>query len=127
MPNNARTAIALERASAEPIKSSHPRSVRVRRRRSEKIFLDSEPHPGYGGCGRVPAGEGRPRAPLTQPAARATLSHRWERVCSGKEKKMPPVPTLSRETIERARQMYREGARVRDICAATGMRVGTLY
>ena len=40
---------------------------------------------------------------------------------------MPPVPTLSRETIERARQMYREGARVRDICAATGMSVGTLY
>jgi AcrR family transcriptional regulator len=31
------------------------------------------------------------------------------------------------ERIERARQMYRDGARVRDICAATGMSVGTLY
>jgi AcrR family transcriptional regulator len=33
----------------------------------------------------------------------------------------------ARETIDRARQMYREGARVADICAATGMAVGTLY
>ena len=40
---------------------------------------------------------------------------------------MPPVPAHTRETIERAREMYREGARVRDICAATGMSVGTLY
>ena len=40
---------------------------------------------------------------------------------------MPPVPANTTETIERARQMYREGARVRDICAATGMSVGTLY
>ena len=40
---------------------------------------------------------------------------------------MPPVPANTMETIERARDMYREGARVRDICAATGMSVGTLY
>ena len=40
---------------------------------------------------------------------------------------MPPVPTHPMETIERARQMYREGVRVRDICAAVGMSVGTLY
>jgi AcrR family transcriptional regulator len=40
---------------------------------------------------------------------------------------MPPVPTRNPETIERARKMYEEGARVRDICAATGMSVGTLY
>jgi AcrR family transcriptional regulator len=40
---------------------------------------------------------------------------------------MPPVPTHPRETIERARQMYAQGARVRDICAATGMSIGTLY
>jgi hypothetical protein len=31
------------------------------------------------------------------------------------------------ERIERARQMYRDGAPVRDICAATGMSTGTLY
>jgi AcrR family transcriptional regulator len=40
---------------------------------------------------------------------------------------MPPVPTRPLETILRARQMYREGARVSDICAATGMSVGALY
>jgi AcrR family transcriptional regulator len=40
---------------------------------------------------------------------------------------MPPVPMHPPETIERARKMYREGVRVRDICAATGMSVGTLY
>ncbi len=40
---------------------------------------------------------------------------------------MPPVPTLPMETILRAREMYRDGARVRDICAATGMSVGALY
>ena len=40
---------------------------------------------------------------------------------------MPPLPTHGQETIERARSLYREGARVRDICAATGMSVGTLY
>ena len=31
------------------------------------------------------------------------------------------------ETIAQARQMYAEGARVEDICALTGMAVGTLY
>ena len=40
---------------------------------------------------------------------------------------MPPVPMHRLENIERARQMYREGVRVRDICAATGMSTGTLY
>jgi len=40
---------------------------------------------------------------------------------------MPPTPMHPRETIDRARQMYREGARVADICAATGIGVGTLY
>ena len=40
---------------------------------------------------------------------------------------MPLVPTLPRETIDRARAMYKEGAKVRDICAATGMSVGALY
>jgi len=40
---------------------------------------------------------------------------------------MPPLPTFSLEQIERARKMYAEGAPVRDICAATGMGVGTLY
>jgi AcrR family transcriptional regulator len=40
---------------------------------------------------------------------------------------MPPLPAQKMETIERARSMYREGARVRDICAETGMSVGTLY
>ena len=40
---------------------------------------------------------------------------------------MPPVPTYPLETILRARQMYSKGARIRDICAATGMSVGTLY
>ena len=40
---------------------------------------------------------------------------------------MPPLPTHGLETIERARSLYRDGARVRDICAATGMSVGTLY
>jgi AcrR family transcriptional regulator len=40
---------------------------------------------------------------------------------------MPPLPTHGMETIERARSLYREGIRVRDICTATGMGVGTLY
>lgn len=40
---------------------------------------------------------------------------------------MPTLPTHSRETIEKAREMYRAGAPVRDICAATGMGTGTLY
>jgi AcrR family transcriptional regulator len=40
---------------------------------------------------------------------------------------MPAAPMHPMETIERARQMYREGARVRDICVATGMSTGTLY
>lgn len=40
---------------------------------------------------------------------------------------MPPLPTHSRETVLKAREMYREGKPVRDICAATGMSVGTLY
>ena len=40
---------------------------------------------------------------------------------------MPPPPTHSRETILKAREMYRAGTPVRDICAATGMGVGTLY
>jgi AcrR family transcriptional regulator len=40
---------------------------------------------------------------------------------------MPPVPMHPMETILRARKMYEEGARVRDICAATGLSVGTLY
>ena len=40
---------------------------------------------------------------------------------------MPPVPTHPLDTILRARKMYREGMRIRDICAATGMGVGTLY
>jgi hypothetical protein len=31
------------------------------------------------------------------------------------------------DAIEKARAMYAEGARVRDICAAFGMSVGTLY
>jgi AcrR family transcriptional regulator len=33
----------------------------------------------------------------------------------------------TRETILRAREMYRDGVRVREICAATGMSTGTLY
>ena len=41
--------------------------------------------------------------------------------------RMPPAPMHPLETIERARRLYREGVRVRDICAATGMSVGTLY
>jgi hypothetical protein len=40
---------------------------------------------------------------------------------------MPPAPTHPPEIVARARQMYRDGARVRDICAATGLAVGTLY
>lgn len=40
---------------------------------------------------------------------------------------MPPAPMRPLATIERARQMYRDGARVRDICAATGISVGSLY
>ena len=39
---------------------------------------------------------------------------------------MPPAPTPF-DTIFRARAMYEEGARVRDICAATGLSVGALY
>ncbi len=42
------------------------------------------------------------------------------------EGKLPPAPT-SPETILRARNMYRDGVRVRDICAATGFSVGALY
>jgi len=37
------------------------------------------------------------------------------------------TPTHSRETIEKARALYRAGTPVRDICAATGMATGTLY
>jgi hypothetical protein len=40
---------------------------------------------------------------------------------------MPPAPTHSQETILKAREMYRAGKPVRDICAATGMGTGTLY
>ena len=40
---------------------------------------------------------------------------------------MPQKPGYSLETIEAARKMYRDGARVRDIAAATGMSVGGLY
>ena len=40
---------------------------------------------------------------------------------------MPPVPAPKMETIERARSLYREGVRVRDICAETGLSVGALY
>jgi hypothetical protein len=40
---------------------------------------------------------------------------------------MPAPPTHSRETIDKAREVYRAGAPVRDICAATGMATGTLY
>jgi hypothetical protein len=40
---------------------------------------------------------------------------------------MPAAPTYPSETIERARHMYREGVRVRDICAATGLSIVALY
>jgi hypothetical protein len=40
---------------------------------------------------------------------------------------MPTPPTHSRETILKAREMYRAGHKVRDICVATGMATGTLY
>ena len=40
---------------------------------------------------------------------------------------MPSLPAYERETIQRARSLYRDGARVRDICAETGMSVGALY
>jgi AcrR family transcriptional regulator len=40
---------------------------------------------------------------------------------------MPAPPAHSQETIQKAREMYREGKPVRDICAATGMGIGTLY
>jgi hypothetical protein len=40
---------------------------------------------------------------------------------------MPTPPTHSPETIEKARAMYSAGTPVRDICAATGLSVGTLY
>ncbi len=40
---------------------------------------------------------------------------------------MPHKPGYALETIESARKMYRDGARVRDIAAATGMSVGGLY
>jgi AcrR family transcriptional regulator len=40
---------------------------------------------------------------------------------------MPQTPGYPLETIERARHMYRDGARVREIAAATGMSVGALY
>jgi AcrR family transcriptional regulator len=40
---------------------------------------------------------------------------------------MPPVPVHELQTIEKARAMYAGGARVREICAALGLSVGTLY
>lgn len=40
---------------------------------------------------------------------------------------MPKPPAQRMETIAQARSLYREGARVRDICARTGLSVGTLY
>jgi hypothetical protein len=40
---------------------------------------------------------------------------------------MPPAPTHSLQTIHLARQLYKDGKPVRDICAMTGMSVGTLY
>src|SRR4051812_1850143 len=40
---------------------------------------------------------------------------------------MSQKPNYPLETIERARDMYREGKRVRDIADATGMSVGALY
>ena len=40
---------------------------------------------------------------------------------------MPYVPVNTPEAVLRAREMYRDGARVRDICAATGLSVGALY
>lgn len=40
---------------------------------------------------------------------------------------MPTPPTHSQETILKAREMYRAGKPVRDICAATGISTGTLY
>lgn len=40
---------------------------------------------------------------------------------------MPHVPKHPLDTVLRARQMYQDGMRVRDICAATGMGVGSLY
>ena len=40
---------------------------------------------------------------------------------------MPHESRYPLETIEKARALYRDGARVRDISAATGMSVGALY
>jgi hypothetical protein len=40
---------------------------------------------------------------------------------------MPSLPAYEPETIERSRKLYREGKRVRDICAETMMSVGALY
>jgi AcrR family transcriptional regulator len=40
---------------------------------------------------------------------------------------MPHPPSTPPDVIHRARQMYTDGARVRDICAATGLSVGALY
>jgi AcrR family transcriptional regulator len=40
---------------------------------------------------------------------------------------MPHASRYPLETIEAARTLYREGTRVRDIAAATGMSVGALY
>ena len=40
---------------------------------------------------------------------------------------MPYVPKDTPEAVLRAREMYRDGARVRDICAATGLSVGAHY
>lgn len=40
---------------------------------------------------------------------------------------MKPAPQSPSENVLVARAMYRDGARVRDICDATGMSTGTLY
>ncbi len=40
---------------------------------------------------------------------------------------MPHASRYPLETIEAARTLYREGTRVRDIAAATGMSIGALY
>lgn len=80
------------------------------RRRPVRIkFLYNEYAPGYGSRDGPLAAE----AVRLQPKEVA--------------QKMPPVPTLPMERIHKARAMYKEGARVRDICAATGMSVGALY
>ena len=40
---------------------------------------------------------------------------------------MPQRPNYPLATIEKARALYSDGVRVRDISAATGMSVGALY